>query len=90
MTEEANSPNATLARYVSGPAQLKDAIAHLTETQLDVAQTADAWTIRKIVHHIVDGDDIWTICLKAALGNSQGVFDFQWYWDKPQDEWAES
>ncbi len=90
MTEETNNPHAILARYMDGPTQLKDAIAHLTEMQLDVAPTAESWTIRQIVHHVVDGDDIWTIGIKAALGNSQAIFGFQWYWDKPQDEWAKS
>jgi len=42
------------------------------------------------VHHLADGDDIWTICIKAALGNSEGLFSLQWYWDKPQTEWAEN
>jgi hypothetical protein len=90
MTEQTHDPEAILARYADGPAQLEAAIAGLTEEELDLAQSADTWTIRQIVHHVVDGDDIWKIGIKAALGNSSGTFTLQWYWDRPQDEWVES
>jgi len=90
MTAQTHDPDTILARYADGPAQLEAAIAGLAEAELDLAQAADSWTIRQIVHHVVDGDDLWKVCVKAALGNSQGVFSFQWYWDLPQDTWAES
>jgi len=90
VTEQTHDPDAVIARYADGPAQLEAAIAGLTETELNLAQSADTWTIRQIVHHVVDGDDIWKIGIKAALGNSSGTFTLQWYWDKPQDEWVES
>ena len=78
-----------LADYADGPAQLEAAVAGLTESDLNLAQGVGTWTIRQIVHHIVDGDDVWKICLKAALGNSNGVFALQWYWEMPQDTWAD-
>jgi uncharacterized damage-inducible protein DinB len=90
MTEQTRDPDTILARYADGPAQLEAAIAGLTEADLDMAQTADTWTIRQIVHHVVDGDDIWKTGIKAALGNTSGTFTLQWYWDKPQGEWVES
>jgi hypothetical protein len=40
------------------------------------------------VHHIVDGDDIWKVFIKRAIGNPGGTFDLQWYWEMPQDEWV--
>jgi hypothetical protein len=89
MTEQTYDPDAILARYADGPAQLEAAIGGLTETDLDMAQSADTWTIRQLVHHIVDGDDIWKVCIKAALGNSGGVFSLQWYWEVEQDTWVE-
>jgi hypothetical protein len=88
MTEEAPNPGATLALYADGPAQLEAVLAGLTEAELDLAPSADSWTIRQIVHHIADGDDLWKACIKAALGNGEGLFTLQWYWDKPQTEWA--
>jgi uncharacterized damage-inducible protein DinB len=90
MTEQSHDPETIIARYAEGPTQLKAAIAGLSESELDVAHSADTWTIRQIVHHIADGDDIWKIAIKAALGNSSGAFSLSWYWDKPQDEWVES
>jgi uncharacterized damage-inducible protein DinB len=90
MTEHIKDPNAILARYADGPAQLEAALAGLGEADLDVALTDDAWTIRQIVHHIVDGDDLWKAAIKAALGNSRKLFSYLWYWDIPQDTWAES
>lgn len=89
MKKQANTSTAILAQYADGPAQLEAALIGLTESALDLAQAPDTWTIRQIVHHIADGDDIWKICIKAALGNSEGLFSLQWYWEKPQTEWAQ-
>lgn len=86
-----NDPfEAILTRYAEGPGQLEAALAGLSELDLDLALSADSWSIRQIVQHIADGDDIWKICIKAALGNPEGCFTLQWYWDKPQTEWAEN
>ena len=90
MTEHANDAGAILALYADGPAQLTDVLRGFTESELNLALTTGSWTIRQIVHHIVDGDDLWKTCIKAALGNSEGLFSLQWYWDKPQTEWAEN
>ncbi len=88
MEEDLAGPEAMLALYADGPARL-DAVLHgLSESALDQALTAETWTIRQIVHHIADGDDLWKTCIKAALGNPDGVFDMQWYQDRPQTEWA--
>lgn len=78
----------TLARYADGPTLLDSTLAGLTEADLDLALSADSWSIRQIVHHLADGDDIWKVCIKAALGNSDGTFTLQWYWDRPQLEWS--
>jgi uncharacterized damage-inducible protein DinB len=90
MFEQTSNPDATLALYADGPAILEAVLNSLAESDLDLAQTSDSWTIRQIVHHIVDGDDIWKTCIKAALGNTEGLFSLQWYGDKPQIEWAEN
>jgi uncharacterized damage-inducible protein DinB len=89
MTEDTNSPAAILSRYLSAPTSLQAAVASLTDDQLNRAGSTGSWTIRQIVHHIVDGDDLWTIAIKAALGNSQTPFGLQWYWQVEQADWAE-
>lgn len=81
---------ALLTLYMDGPANLESAVAGLSEASLNLAPNADSWSIRQIVHHVVDGDDLWKAGVRAALGNEDGLFTLQWYWDKPQTAWAES
>jgi len=90
MLNQTNVTQAILTQYADGPSLLDSALSGLTETDLDLALSADSWSIRQIVHHLVDGDDLWKTCIKAALGNNDGVFTLQWYWEKSQMEWSES
>jgi len=87
---QANTHEEILKQYADGPSLLDSALAGLTESNLDLALNADSWTIREIVHHIVDGDDLWKTCIKTALGNSEALFSLQWYTVKPQMEWSEN
>ncbi len=84
------SSQTLLEQYADGPARLEAALSGLAESELDLSLANDAWSIRQIVHHLADGDDLWKMCIKAALGNSDGPFTLQWYWDKPQMEWSAS
>jgi uncharacterized damage-inducible protein DinB len=77
-----------LARYKEGPVVLERAIADLRDADLDARPSQGGWTIRQIVHHIVDGDDIWKGCIKMAIGNEQAEFALAWYRAQPQDIWA--
>lgn len=88
--DQARDPDETLALFAAGPDQLETVLQGLTGSDLDLALTEDSWTIRQIVHHLADGDDIWKTCIKAALGNETGLFTLQWYWEKPQTGWAEN
>ncbi len=65
------------------------AIAGLTEADLDIACSPGSWTIRQTVHHVVDGNVVWSIGIKAAVGNQNGFFDRRWYWGLPQASWVE-
>jgi uncharacterized damage-inducible protein DinB len=85
----ADSQASIVARYAKGPAQLEEALAGLRDADLDASPARGGWTIRQIVHHIVDGDDLWKPAIKAALGNEQGEFTLDWYWVVPQDLWAD-
>jgi len=82
-------PHRLLARYTDGPIQLSLALADLTDIALNVAQEPNTWTIRQFVHHLVDGDALWTTPIKIALGARHATFDLKWYWTVPQDAWAE-
>ena len=90
MDEQMGNREVIIARYADGPDQVEAAIAGLSEGELDIAESDDTWTIRQIVHHIVDGDDVWKVFIKRAIGNPGGKFDLQWYWAMPQDEWVKS
>ncbi len=77
-----------LANYASGPERLEAAIAGLSPTGLDTGLGSDSWTIRQIVHHVVDGDDLWKMFVKQALGNPGSEFTLGWYWDMEQIAWG--
>jgi len=88
MIESSYDPIELLARYADGPRQLCAALDSLADAGLDRGPPQGGWTIRQIAHHVVDGDDLWKTCVKAALGNSGGVFTLEWYWTVEQDLWA--
>ena len=48
-----------ITQYTDCLAELRAALAELAESDLDLALPEGGWTIRQIVHHIVDGDDLW-------------------------------
>jgi uncharacterized damage-inducible protein DinB len=89
MTDLALDRPTILSDYQAAPERLAQVIAGLDAVTLDRSLTADTWTIRQLVHHIVDGDTIWSVGITAAIGNPDGVFTLQWYWDVPQTTWAE-
>jgi len=80
---------AVLARFMEGPAVLARALAGVRDAALDAPPAGGGWTIRQIVHHIVDGDDIWKIGIKVALGDDGAEFSLEWYRTQPQEAWAE-
>jgi hypothetical protein len=90
MSNQIDTHETILTQYADGPSRLEAALAGLTDSELNLALAPDSWSIREIVHHLADGDDIWKICIKAALGNNDALFSLQWYTEKPQMEWSES
>jgi uncharacterized damage-inducible protein DinB len=77
-----------LELFKQGPSILEDSLAGLNDAELDYAPLNGGWSIRQIIHHIVDGDDLWKTCVKIALGGEQAEFTFKWYLALPQTEWA--
>jgi uncharacterized damage-inducible protein DinB len=74
--------------YKEGPAILEKALSNVSDMDLDKSPTKGGWTIRQIVHHIADGDDLWTTGIKQALGNEHSIFTLDWYLAFSQDTWA--
>ena len=80
---------AAISRYREGPSLLERTVIGLRSDELDFAPPGGGWTIRQIVHHIVDGDDIWKLGIKMAIGNEQAEFDLRWYGALTQRTWAD-
>ncbi len=70
------------------PERLEAAIAGLDEAGLDLKGTG--WSIREYVHHIVEGELIWEVNLRAAAGQDGTAFPMEWYFSRPQDAWVKS
>ena len=86
--EAPENKNEILELFKQGPGILENALAGLSDIELDYAPTNGGWSIRQIIHHIADGDDLWKIYIKIALGNEQAEFSLQWYLALTQTEWA--
>ncbi|MGB8646387.1 MAG: DinB family protein [Anaerolineae bacterium] len=87
-TQEPQSQEEIFASYVQGPERLQAAIGDLSIAQLDLMTPGGGRTIRQIVHHIADADDLWKLAIKAAFGSPKHPITFQWYWDTEQADWA--
>jgi hypothetical protein len=79
-----------LAQFADGPAQLQTTIDGLSESDFDLGPCKGGWSIREIIHHLADGDDIWKLCIMMALGNEEAEFHLDWYWTMPQTDWSSS
>lgn len=73
------TPAETLERYASCPDELEAVVSGLSEEDLGLSSAPGAWNIRQIVHHIADGDDLWSMALKAALARSGVHYSQDWY-----------
>jgi hypothetical protein len=65
------------------PAQMRLAVAGLTEAQLETPYRSDGWTVRQVVHHVPDSHMNAFIRMKLALTEDKPII-------KPYDEaaWA--
>lgn len=73
--------------YARGPQALDDALAGLSQSDLDLAPVPSQWSIRQIVHHIAEGDDLWALPLKVALAKPGAPYRQDWY--TPDNAWAD-
>lgn len=77
-----------LARFHAGISALEEAVSGMSDETLDAQPTGGGWTVRQIVHHLADGDDIWKLAIKMAIGHDDVAFDLGWYQALSQQEWA--
>ena len=62
-----------LNAYAQGPELLVSALKDIPEELLGQALDEENWSIRAIIHHIVEGDDLFVPFIKQALGGLGGV-----------------
>lgn len=72
-----------LDRYASGVADLDDALAEITEAELDWPQPGEEWTARQVVHHLADSESMAYIRLRRLIAEDDPVIHG---YDEP--EWA--
>lgn len=77
-----------LVQFKRGPEILENALKGITEEELDYIPLNGGWTVREIIHHLADGDDLWKIGIKMALGNNNAEIKLDWYSAYPQREWG--
>ncbi|EFH84352.1 DinB family protein [Ktedonobacter racemifer] len=73
------SPEEIIELYAQGPQRLKEALAGLAEQDLELAKAPGEWSLRQLVHHISDGDDLWMRVVKAALTRPGCQYSHDWY-----------
>lgn len=79
----------TLVRFQAGLTALEEEVSGLSDSALDALPPGGGWTVRQIVHHLADGDDIWKLAIKMAIGHDGAEFGLGWYQAMTQQEWAE-
>lgn len=81
------NPAAWVDLYARGPEVLDDALAGLADDDHDLAPESGQWSIRQIVHHVVEGDDLWALPLRVALAKPGALYRQDWY--TPDNAWAD-
>jgi hypothetical protein len=76
-----------LEKYLAFPDQLATAVGGLSEAQLNLTGGPDEWSIRQIVHHLADGQTMWTVCMRVAIGTPGTAVQFPAY--PGNDAWSE-
>ncbi len=82
----ARTPEEVLARYAQGPDDVEAALAGLSNADLDLTRAPGEWTIRQIVHHLVDGDTLQLLPRAKMALTEPGRSVAADAWD--QDVWA--
>jgi hypothetical protein len=64
---------ALIARYIVGPQVVRDALAGVTDADLDTDHASEGWTARQIVHHLADSEMTSAIRLRKLLCEEQPI-----------------
>ncbi|MHB8571344.1 MAG: DinB family protein [Candidatus Dormibacteria bacterium] len=80
-----------IARYAEGPGVIREAIARLSEADLDRPAPDGGWTARQVVHHLADSELASAIRLRrlvaedspAIIGYDEGEYARRLHYDRP-------
>lgn len=72
-----------IARLAELPSRLEKAVFYLSEQQLETQYREDGWTIRQVVHHIIDSHTNGYVRTKWLLTENEPVIKTY-----DQDKWA--
>jgi hypothetical protein len=86
MPETKPSYQELLDKYVALPGQLAAAVSGLSDDQLDLSGGPEQWSIRQIVHHLADGQTMWSVCMRIAIGAPGAAMQLDWY--PGNDAWS--
>lgn len=83
--------DALIARYKEGYAKVEEALAGVTDSELDTRPAPGKWTAREIVHHLADSEMTSAIRLRRLLveekpviqGYDQEAFARLLHYDRP-------
>ncbi len=64
---DAAERQALIERYEAGPAVVVEALAGITDAELDARPQPGAWTAREVVHHLADSEMTSAIRLRRLL-----------------------
>ena len=59
------------AEHLAGPQQLRNAIAGMTDEQIDVAPISGKWSTRQVICHIADFEPVYADRMKRALAEDE-------------------
>lgn len=65
--------------------QFEAAVVGLEDAELDKSMGPGEWTIRQILHHLVDDGDFWALPIKKALASPGARLSFEGMMET--DEW---
>ena len=86
--EASENKDEILDLFRQGPSMIENALFGLGDNELDYTPKNGGWSIRQIIHHLADGDDLWKTCIKITLGSEKAEFNLKWYQEIPQIDWA--
>ena len=62
---------ALINEYLAGPAQLRSAVAGMSDTELDAVPIPGKWSTRQVICHLADFEPVYADRMKRVIAESQ-------------------